>query len=177
MLQREPQHVEAREMLSSTYMNRAETFVRQGRRSEAVHDWKRMVDLGEGQKRAELRVNRAMALAQLGDHARATAEVEDMLKGGSVPFYSHYNFVCVFSLSVRAVRDDAALFQAQRDELAKKYGAEAVKLLGRMKADRFFGSSGVVEYMKNDTDLDPLLERADYKKLLQELEREAAARK
>jgi Flp pilus assembly protein TadD len=170
------QHSDARRYLAGTHSARAETLVRLGRRPEAIHDWQRIVTLGEGQNNSELRSLRAVALAHLGDHARATAEVKSLQATGKEPAMSLYNFACVYALSLRAARQDPALSPAERDRLAEQYGAYAVELVVKMRSAGFFKGSGVLEGFKKDTDLEPLRERADFQRLLQELTREAGAK-
>jgi hypothetical protein len=153
-------------------MARAETLVRLGREPEARKDWERMAALGADQTHAELRSLRTLGLAHLGDHAGATAEVEAMTTVGKEPVYSEYNNACVYSLSMRAVRDDTALPVEERKRLAEQYGERAVALLTKMRVNKFFQSSGAVEYLKTDTDMNPLKEREDFQHLLKELEGE-----
>jgi hypothetical protein len=172
VLQKEPQHTEARMLLSSTHMNRVETLIRLGRRAEAIQDWQRMTELGEGQQHSELRVQRALGLAHLGDHRRATAEVKAMEATGREAQQSVYNFVCVYALSLRAVRDDPGLSPTERNALAAEYGAHAVGLLAKMRSAGFFKSPGVVDHLKRDTDMEPLHQRADFQALVRELKRE-----
>jgi hypothetical protein len=159
-------------LLSSTHTNRAETLIRLGRRAAAIQDWQRMAELGEGQQHSELRVQRALGLAQLGDHRRATAEVKAMEATGQEAQQSVYNFVCVYALSLRAVRDDPGLSPAERNALAEKYGAFAVSLLDKMRSAGFFKSRALVDYLKRDTDMEPLHQRADFQALVRELERQ-----
>ena|GEM_PF-1929330 len=172
VLDREPKHTEARKVLSNVHMARAETLVRLKRREEAIPDWRRMAELGEGRTDAELRSLRTLGLAQLGDHARATAEVRDLEADGREPVYSEYNHACVFSLAIRAVQADHSLSAADRQKLAEQFGREAVARLTRMKADGFFRSPGMADYLKRDTDMDPLREREDFRALVLEVERE-----
>jgi tetratricopeptide (TPR) repeat protein len=172
VLQKEPQHTEARMLLSTTHGNRAETIIRLGRRTEAIQDWRRMAELGERQQHSELRGNRALGLAQLGDHRRATEEVKAMEATGLEGQQSVYNFVCVYALSLRAVRNDSGLSPTERNALAEEYGAHAVGLLAKMRSAGFFKSRGLVDYLKRDTDMEPLHQRADFQALVREMEQE-----
>ena len=175
VLRKQPQHVEARRYQSATYMARAETLVRLNRRPEAILDWQKMVELGENQSHSELRCFRAGGLAQLGEHVRAVSEVKAMEATGREPAYSLYNFVCVYSLSARAAFNDSRLSSPERSRLAEEYGGYAVALLARMRSAGFFKDQGVLDYLKKDTDMEPLRERADFQKLKRELEQEIGA--
>jgi serine/threonine protein kinase/tetratricopeptide (TPR) repeat protein len=172
----EPKHLEARFLLSNTRTHRADALVRLGRRPEAEKDWRQMAELGAGQDHADLRTNRALGLAHLGDHQGATAEVYALQASGRESSYGRYNFVCVFALAARAAQNDPTLLPDRRNQLAVKYGAEAVQVLARMKSAGFFRTApGLLEYLKADSDLEPLRPRADYQALLHELEKEGAA--
>jgi tetratricopeptide (TPR) repeat protein/tRNA A-37 threonylcarbamoyl transferase component Bud32 len=173
VLQRQEQHAEARKVLSNVHMARAETLVRLKRREEAMPDWRRMAELGDRQTHAELRSLRTLGLAQLGKHARAVAEVRELEADGREPVYSVYNNACVFALAIRAIQTDQALTPADRQRLAEQYGSEAVERLTQMKAKGYFRHPGMVDYLKEDTDIDPLRDRADFRALERELEQEA----
>ncbi len=99
LLLREPQHVDARRYLCGTLMGRAETYIRLQRRADAVIDWQRMVVLSEGQSHADLREYHAHAQAYLGNHERATHEVDVMLAERLTSQGAAYNFACIFSLA------------------------------------------------------------------------------
>ena len=153
-------------------MARGETFARLGRRAEALPDWRQMAALGDGETHAELRSLRTLGLAQLGDHRRATAEVRELEADGREPVYSVYNNACVFSLSMREVRNDPTLTADQKEELADQYGKEAYDRVVKMRAADFFLRPGMLKTMRDDTDMKPLEARADYRELLQQLEKE-----
>jgi hypothetical protein len=54
-----------------------------------------MVELGEGQTNIDTRIWRAQGLANLGEHEKAMAEVEEMVASRREPQYSQYNVACV----------------------------------------------------------------------------------
>jgi serine/threonine protein kinase len=175
VLRKEPKLADARSSLIATYNNRAETYIRLHRPPDAVKDWQAIVMLGEEQSQpeaSEIRGNRALALAHLGEHTRATAEVKAMQATGREPAFSLYNFACVYSVSVRAVGNDPALSPPERTKLADEYGACAVEFLAKMRLAGIFQSRGVLEYLKKDTDMEPLQPRADFQALLKNLEAE-----
>jgi tetratricopeptide (TPR) repeat protein len=169
----EPNHSEARKVLSNTHMARGETLARLGRRDRALDDWKQMAELGKGQNHADLLGMRALGLAQLGYHRQATAEVRALEALGREPAYSIYNYACVFALSMREVGNDPTLTAAHKEELADRYGREAYDRMVKMRNVGFFRSPGMVKALTEDTDMKSLEARADYRKLVEDLEREA----
>ena len=55
-------------------------------------------------------------------------------------------------------------------KLKEQYAARSVELLRKAESAGFFKDKKNIEHMKKDTDLEPLRQREDYKKLLKELE-------
>src|SRR5207248_2338373 len=99
-----------------------------------------------------LRVSRAIALVNAGDHVRGVAEATAMAGLRGVPGGQLYNLACACSLAAAQVKADAAL--------AERYAAQAVALLRQAAAARYFGDPATVAHMKKDTDIDPLRHRA-----------------
>ena len=87
------------------------------------------------------------------------AEAEDATPG------TVYDLACLLALASASVKNDA--------ELADRYGERAVELLRRAFAKGYTD----VKHMKQDSDLDSLRTRDDYKKLLKELEEKAKDRR
>jgi hypothetical protein len=88
-----------------------------------------------------------------------------------------YNGACVFALSSTAVLKDKKLVQAERENLAEKYSARALKLLEKANATGFFAAPSALENLKNYNDLDSLRSRQDFKTLLAELLKRPKAEK
>jgi hypothetical protein len=81
-----------------------------------------------------------------------------------------YDLARAVSLASAAARVDGKLPGAQKDRLARQYASRAVALLSRAWAAGLFRNAGPVADLKKDTDFDPLRDRADFRKLLAELE-------
>jgi tetratricopeptide (TPR) repeat protein/tRNA A-37 threonylcarbamoyl transferase component Bud32 len=172
-LQKEPRETKAREFLIIALWTRADVLSRRGRRAETLSDWDRALSLDTGKYRIGLRFGRAVALARQGNHARATAEVEEIAGEKSAMGDTQYNAACVYALSSTAVQKDADLTESQRNELAEQYAVHAVSLLHKAHAAGHFGEPASVANLKKDADLAPLRERDDFKKLLAALEEKA----
>jgi hypothetical protein len=74
-----------------------------------------------------------------------------------------------------AVRKDDKLPAAERADLAERYAARAVALLNQAHTGGHLKNAMFLRQFKTDPDLDPLRKRADFQKLLQELEAREAA--
>jgi hypothetical protein len=93
-----------------------------------------------------------------------------MLTKGQEPDNAYYNFACVYSLSSAAVLADLELQDSDRRRTADNYAQRAVEMLRRIRAGL---TADLVSYMKTDSDLKPLRDRDDFKRLLEELDRAA----
>jgi tetratricopeptide (TPR) repeat protein len=171
--QRQPKHPTARNSLRNAFRARADMLTRLGRHSEALPDWDRALELEAGPDRARFRLWRALTLAQIGEHVQATAEVNDLSRSKSATGATLYDAACVFALSSAAVGKDAKLPQTERAQLVEQYMVRAVQLLIQAQAAGLFKDPRQTEHLKKDTDLDSLRLRADYQKLLSELEKVA----
>jgi serine/threonine protein kinase/tetratricopeptide (TPR) repeat protein len=149
--------------LRNAHANRALALADLHRYPEALQDWERAIELDEGPDRPAFRLQRAVALAHLGDHARASAEADDLTHNARTPAGTLYDAACVYGLSVPAAKDDAK----QQEQYARK----ALALLRRAQAAGFFKSAAEVEHLKEDDDLAALRDRADFKQLVRELQK------
>jgi tetratricopeptide (TPR) repeat protein len=172
----EPRLVEARESLRNAYWGRAYALIPLGRHAEALPDWDRVLELESGDYRNGFRIQRALTLARLHDHARATAEADELAQPKDVRADNLYYLACVYAVSSVAAGKDAGLPQADRNRLAERHAARAVEMLERAKAFGHFmvrdwdKERDFIEHLKKDTDLDPLRSRDDFQKLLRELQ-------
>jgi hypothetical protein len=108
-----------------------------------------------------------------GDHAQAVAEVDEWAKGKSLSALDLYDLACVYSLASAGVRQDMKLNSADRNKAAAHYAVRAIDFLTKAEAAGYFKPSASFGHLKKDTDLDPLRDREDFKKLLAEWERKA----
>src|SRR5262249_3349123 len=90
-------------------------------------------------------------------HARATAEVEDLLRADSPKAAFLYDAACVFALSAGKAGDEA---------LRARYATRAVALLRAAAAQGYKD----LAHLKQDSDPDVLRSRADFQQLVKELE-------
>jgi tetratricopeptide (TPR) repeat protein len=139
----------------------ANVLLMQGKREEALAAFDQAIRWTDGPARQRQRLGRAITLAHLKDHARATAEAEALATAADADAALLYNAACVFALSAAVVPADAG----QRE----KYAGRAVELL-RQATDRGWSSS---DHIRKDADLAILRGREDFRKLLEELQARA----
>ncbi len=106
------------------------------------------------------RASRANSLVQAGTVAEAVAEVAELIKNPSWNAGQWYDFACVYSLASAKIADKK-----------NEYADRAMELLDKAVKEGWNDAA----HTAKDTDLDPLRDREDFKKLLADLERNAAA--
>jgi hypothetical protein len=111
----------------------------------------------------------AATLLELAEHTLAAEAATDLARVAFDPAGDAYKAACFLSRCIPLAEKDAKLPQARRQELAKSYGDRAVQALRQALAKGYKDAA----HMKKDTDLDPLRQRDDFKKLLAELEKGA----
>jgi tetratricopeptide (TPR) repeat protein len=143
--------------------------------ADAVPDWDRVIELAAEPERTFRRGERAAALANAGQHARAAAEAESLLKG-SPSDRVLFNLAVTYTSCMTAARADSHLSAAQKAAVEDRYGAQVVALLRRLHARGFFKDAYHRRLLKDDDpNANPLWARADYRELIHEIESGAAA--
>jgi tetratricopeptide (TPR) repeat protein len=167
-----PQSSRATEILAIALENRARAQGRLGRHAEALQDWDRVLELNPNPVlRPMERLERTLALARTGDHARATADAEELLHfaaDGHFAAIVYSTAATVHAVAARAAAADAALPGSERAARAERYAARAVELLRKAA-----GAGHDLSAAKDDRDFDFLRARDDFKKLLASADEQA----
>jgi hypothetical protein len=111
------------------------------------------------------RVECAIGLARLGDHAAAAAEAEATLALLEPSGLTSYNLAGAFALARHAALADAALGRAERDRLAESYGSKAIELLRKAFAAGYFEQQDHAANLRADPDLEAIRPLAGFKAL------------
>jgi serine/threonine protein kinase len=130
----------------------------EGAMSRGYHDARRTI-LGARLLRAGMRAGR-------GDHVRATAEAEAVARLGDMLPGNFYDIACVFSRASAAVDHDDKLSPADRTRLKTRYAEQAMDFL-RQAVGKGWRHP---QKLKTDPDIEALRTRADFRKLLADLE-------
>jgi tetratricopeptide (TPR) repeat protein len=165
---RERVYARALESLVQAHAGRAKCLGHYGRYREAVWEWDKVLEL-EPYPIPLRRLERASALARLGDHAGATRATEAVVKQWQDPL-TLYHAASVYALSVAAVE--------KASPLAERYGARAVALLRQAiaKPDYEIGHPRrmIVGHPGfgiplDDPNFEPIRQRADFQQVRHEL--------
>ncbi len=138
---------------------RAEALVRLGRYAEALRDWDQALLPGNKSEDSYRRMQRALTLAYLKEHTRATAEADALAAIPGLPAYLLHDAAAVYAVAAAAVRD--------QPQLAEKYAAQALALLRRAFEKNY---QAVADEVREDKKLDRLRSRDDFQKLMKEFE-------
>jgi tetratricopeptide (TPR) repeat protein len=170
VVEKEPRHVKARELLRDSHSGRAETLVRLNRPAEALAEWDRALELDTWPSGNEFRLQRALALARLGEHAKATMECDTLARGKNLSAATLVTLARVYARSAGAVRagqpKGTSLPAAERVKLGEHYAARAVAALVEVDAAGYFKMAGKLDELKTSTDFEPLRSREDFKSLM-----------
>ena len=108
----------------------------------------------------------AVTLIRLRGHREAARVAGELTRIQPEDSNDAYDAACYVSLCVPLAEKDAELPESQRQVVAERYADRAVDLL-REAIRKGYTNAG---HMKKDQHLDPLRRRADFKKLLADLE-------
>ena len=160
-LAREPGHRDARDRAYVAHGSRAQTLLALRRPADAAADYDRVVELADDARRPSHRAARAVILAQAGRHGPAAAEALDLAPGAAGD--TLYNLACALARAAGQAPADPALGPLLGRAAADAYAAAAVRLLGRLRADRYFDGPGRAIHLAVDPDLDSLRARKDFR--------------
>jgi tetratricopeptide (TPR) repeat protein len=158
--------VNARMFLRNSLFSRAVVLNRLDRHTEATRDWKRVVELHDGPEvfpRWKLVESRMRMAHQNKDSAGCLAAAADYeaLKPSNL-----FGSACSRALCAAALLQDPKIPAVAADRLANEQAERAMAWLQKAVVAGFRD----VECLKKENDLNALRQRADFKKLLTELE-------
>jgi serine/threonine protein kinase len=135
------------------------------RHAEALRDWEQLRGPG-GTLPAEFRICRATCLAKERAHAEAAAEAEALAATPEHSGEDLYHLAAIFAVSAGALRQDAGLPRAEAERLAEHYATQALALLTRARAAKFFQTDAAREHFAKEADFDPLRSRDDFRQFV-----------
>jgi tetratricopeptide (TPR) repeat protein len=162
VLKKEPRNAKAREVLKNSYAIRAETLARLGRHPEALTAWSKALEVDAWPDRNEYRLQRALMLARLGEHAKAADEADLLAAGKDLPEATLFTLACIYA---RAAGTKASAPQGPSSQLADRYAKSALKHLADAEAVGYFAVASNRDKLNREADLDPIRLRAEFTEL------------
>jgi serine/threonine protein kinase len=150
--------VKVRESLQIAHWVHATALCGLSRYKPALKNWGRAIELDDGKSQVLLRVKRASTLLNLEDHVRAAADAQVIAQSATAAAEDLYNAACIYAY--------CAKFAAGDEEAVESYGAQGVAVLRKALGKSYKKLANI----KKHPDLNPLRERKDFIKLLQELD-------
>jgi tetratricopeptide (TPR) repeat protein len=143
------------------------------RNDEAMQAWQRAVDVdgrcGQSSNRDLLFVWRSELLARGNDLAGATAVVDELATTAASDGTRLHNFALLCAGRLTALESDSVLQPDERARVTKHLVDAAIMFLRKAHLAGFFQSPWQVSFLQIDQRLRSLLDREDFKKLLEEL--------
>jgi tetratricopeptide (TPR) repeat protein len=169
IVRNEPNYVTARLDLLSAHGGRAQANTALKRFDDALGDWDRVIELSDETSRPGYRVSRAFVSILAGDHGRATAEAEALAQEAAISGDTLYNAACLFARSSALAASDTILDATEQAAIADRYAARAMELLRSLHASGYFDDAARATTLRQDTDLNTLRGREDFRGLQNEV--------
>jgi serine/threonine-protein kinase len=165
---------EGRELRFTFHGLRGQALAGLGRHQEALADLDRAVALAPPPIRAAMRRERALAQAHAGLDEAASEEAARQARGRFLSGRDLYDLARILAVCAGGATQDSARPLPVREQQHRLHAAEAVRLLRRASDAGFFRTPTHRKFLRTDPDLAALRDRADFRRLLADLERAAA---
>ncbi len=166
----EPRHTETRRFLHGSLIGRAGTYRRFKQVELALADYRRSLELSQGERHVSYVNFRPRALAFIGEHKQASEAAEAIVSNADATDSNFSEMAKVYATCVEAVGRDSILIDAERHELAEQYAVRSVELLSRAAEKGRFSTLEHVADLRSDDRLQSIQNRDDLKQFLSELE-------
>jgi serine/threonine-protein kinase len=175
LLHKDPKHGRGREFLVNSLFGRGRVLSKGlHRHPDALQDLDRALTLANEGSRDWLRGVRSVVLARSGEYRQAAGEALAASEKESASIYRLADAALTHALAAAVALRDGGLAAAEREPLADRYAAQAVKLFARAAAKGHYRTAADIGQLKTDPELALLRSREDFTKLLADLEKKAA---
>jgi eukaryotic-like serine/threonine-protein kinase len=155
-LERDPRSLHAKQFLRNSFEGRARTYSRLQKPAEAEKDWVKVFELTPTGEQRNFRASRANSRVHCGNVAEAIAEIAELTKESGWNAGQWYDFASSYAVASTRIAD-------KRQEYADRAMESLAKTIGIGYSD--------LDLIKSDAAWDSLRDRADFKKLLADLEK------
>ncbi len=141
----------------------------------SLQDYRRSLNISQGESHASYVNFRPRALAFVGEHRQAAAAADAVVSSPSVTAFNFSEMAKVYATCAEAALQDANLDEQQRRESAERYAAHCVELLSQAAERGRFPTLEHVSDLRADDRLTLIKDREDFKNLCSDLERKLQA--
>ncbi len=168
VFEKAPQRTDFQSYLFNAHGARAGTYEALGDHREAVVSWSRALQLAPPERRIEIGLLKALALARGGEHTLAAEACKAILNEGELGGPDLYNLACVFGLADKARRKSND--SVSSGESLEDYAESAVELLQRSPAIEFLRIPTNRQQLLQDSDLETVRNLPSFDNLLKEID-------
>jgi tetratricopeptide (TPR) repeat protein len=120
------------------------------------------------------RINLLVLRARSGQPRQITAEATQLAAAAPPTGALAYSLACVYALAA-AIVADTTVGTEEKSQLVDQYVTQAIDWLGKSRSG-YLNNRKAVQHMKQDTDLDSLRSRPEFKRFLAELEKNLSSK-
>jgi hypothetical protein len=164
-----PKNAAVRELLLQVYLFRSAALGKLYRFAEGVEDCGAAAELADADRLPEIAVRRLSGLTLLGRHKQAADEAHALHDRASVRPAELCSLAWMHATWIGVARADAKLPLAEREALAERYAAEAVRLLRQAHTAGHFAAGATFDWLEKGQQLQALRGRDDFRALLAEV--------
>ena len=135
----------------------------------AIADYRRSLELSEGENHSSYVNFRPRALAYVGEHRQAAEAAEAIVSKANATGSNFSEMAKVLATCFETADRDTSLADSERLELAEKYAVRSIELLSLAAKKGRFPTQEDVADLSTDDRLQPIQKRDDFQKLLAEL--------
>ena len=157
-------------------MGRAGVFRKQRQLELAIKDYRRSLELSQGERHINYVNFRPRALAFVGEHRQAAIEAEAIVSSTNATAANFSEMAKVVATCIESARRDASLIDAQRTELAEQYAVRSVEFLSRAAEKGRFTTLQDVADLRTDDRLQTIQDREDFARFITKLEQSIGAK-
>jgi tetratricopeptide (TPR) repeat protein len=177
LLKVDSRHTDTHRYLHHSLIGRAGAYRRLNQTELAIKDYRRSLEISEGEQHSVYARFRPRALANVGEYRRAVAEAESIVTRADATSSNFKEMANVYATCFETAGKDTSLSESDRNELAEQYAVRSVELLAKAAEKGHFETLEDITDLRSDDRLQPIQNRDDFKKLLADLEKSLQAKK
>jgi eukaryotic-like serine/threonine-protein kinase len=166
-LRTEPNDAGARQTCLELHGNRGLALSGLGKHRESADEWKRVLELSREPVPSYLRIQLALELLYAGQLDQALKQAQLVQPAPGITDGDRYNLGCLFSLAAAAARKDASSSPGKGEIVVESHILESLRWLKSASEAGFFRDPANRDHAKNDTDLEILRDRPEFRQLIE----------